>query len=95
MDEKNSGEKDGQERSQTTLRAVGLLLGVAGVMAGMATFKEGRLIGQGLMSAGVLLWLAGHGWRKGWRWFPAAPLLAALAALAFTAHGCFRSLGPR
>lgn len=94
MSEKDAG-KDGAERSQTTLRAVGLLLGMAGILAGMATFKEGRVLGQGLMSAGVLAWLAGHGWRKNWRWFPAAPLLAALAALAFTAHACLRSLGAR
>jgi len=95
MREKDAGKKDGQERSQTSLRAVGLLLGMAGVLAGMATFREGRAIGQGFMSAGVLTWLAGHGWRKGWRWFPAVPLLAALAVLAFTIHGCLRAFGAR
>lgn len=94
MSEKDAG-KDGAERSQTTLRAVGLLMGLAGLLAAMATFKEGRLLGQGLMLSGALVWAAGRGWRKGWRWFPAAPLLAALAALAFTAHACFRSLGGR
>jgi hypothetical protein len=95
MSEKDAGQKNGAERSQATLRAVGLLLGLAGLLASMATFREGRLIGQGLMLSGALVWAAGRGWRKNWRWFPAAPLLAALAALAFTAHGCFRSLGAR
>jgi energy-coupling factor transporter transmembrane protein EcfT len=95
MSEKDAEKKAAQERAQASLRAAGLLLGLAGLMAAMATFREGRLIGQGLMLSGALVWTAGRGWRKNWRWFPAAPLLAALAALAFTAHGCFRSLGAR
>ncbi|MDO8804075.1 MAG: hypothetical protein Q7R35_06575 [Elusimicrobiota bacterium] len=78
--------------SYQSMRAAGIfLLGVA-VLAGMATFKEGHIIGAGLGASGVLFWLAGFGGGRGWRFFPVAPVTAATIALLLMCYSCFGSL---
>ena len=76
----------------TSLRAIGILMAMTGLLAGIATFKEGAIVGGGLFSAGLLMWLAGFGSRRGWKYCPVLPLVAAIASLLVMSGGCILSL---
>ena len=74
------------------MRATGIFLMGVAVFAGIATFKEGQIIGAGLGVSGALFWLAGFGGGKDWKLFPVAPVIAATIALLLMSYSCFRSL---
>lgn len=87
--------KPAKKASYKSMRAAGIfLIGVA-VLAAIATFKEGPIIGAGLGAGGALFWLAGFGGGRGWKFFPAAPAIAATLALLLMCYSCFGSLTAR
>ena len=74
------------------MRATGIFLMGTAVLAAIATFREGPIIGAGLGASGALLWLADFGGGRGWKFFPAVPVIAAAAALLLMCYSCFSSL---
>lgn len=91
MDKDNSKTPE-EKSSQESLRSTGIFLMGTSLLAAIATFKEGGIVGAGLGAGGALLCLAGYGAGRGWKLFPVVPVIAATATLLLMCYGCFRSL---
>lgn len=84
--------KPAEGASYKSMRAAGIFLMGVAVLAAIATFREGPIIGAGLGAGGALFWLAGFGGGRGWKFFPVAPVIAATIALLLMCYSCFSSL---
>lgn len=84
----DAGDRSGYQ----SMRSLGIFFILVSPFAALATFREGVIMGAGLLCSGVFFWLAGFGGRKGWKYCPSAPLTAAIGALLIMFRGCFLSL---